>query len=239
MNVVINGSNVGTSTDIDGKFKLTIDYKVDSLQFSYLGYRTIKVATKDLENYKRINMQKVDFNLKEVEVLAGINPAHRLINLLIKNKERNDPEKSTEFSYESYNKLIVTGSFDSSVTAKKDSLHLLDTNTRDAFETFQKMHLFMMESVSERNHIPPDFSKEEVKASRVSGLKHPSFSLIGTQLQSFSFYNTYVSLFGTNYLSPVSNGSIKKYLFVLEDTLFEGIDTVYTVSFRPKKGKFL
>lgn len=237
VNVVIKGSNSGTSTDIDGKFNLRSERAIDSLSLSYIGYQPLVISTLSLSQSGSVALKKVDFRLAEVEILPGENPAHRIIDLVIQNKERNDPEKATEFSYESYNKLVFSGSFDSSITAKKDSLHLLDSNTREAFETLQKMHLFMMESVSERSHIPPDLSKEVVKASRVSGLQHPSFSLIGTQLQSFSFYNTYVSLFGINYLSPVSKGSTNKYLFVLEDTLFEGSDTVYTISFRPRKGK--
>ncbi|MEX2379366.1 MAG: DUF5686 family protein, partial [Vicingaceae bacterium] len=57
-------------------------------------------------------------------------------------------------------------------------------------------------------------------------------------MQSFSLYNDYLSLLGMNYLSPISKGSTSKYLFVLEDTLYQGGDTVFTISFRPQKGKF-
>ncbi len=237
VNVIIPGSHQGTTTDIDGKFSLYSNDSIDSIQFSYVGYKQLKVATPDLLNDPVIEMDQVDFKLAEVEILPGVNPAHRLIELAVKNKDLNNPEKSTEFSYESYNKLVFTGSFDSTVTSKKDSLHLLDSNTREAYETLQKMHLFMMESVSKRDHIPPDLSKEVVVASRVSGLEHPSFSLIGTQLQSFSFYSNYISLFGSNYLSPISKGSINKYLFVLEDTLYDGADTIFTIRFQPRKGK--
>ncbi|MBL7944378.1 MAG: hypothetical protein JNM00_16580 [Flavobacteriales bacterium] len=70
----------------------------------------------------------------------------------------------------------------------------------------------------------------------MSGLKHPEFALLGTELQSFSVYAEEVSLLGQPYLSPVSNVAIDKYLFIIEDTTWAGTDTIFTLSFRPRKG---
>ncbi|MEY3398977.1 MAG: hypothetical protein RL220_1571, partial [Bacteroidota bacterium] len=80
-------------------------------------------------------------------------------------------------------------------------------------------------------------SEETIVASRVSGLKNPEFALLGTQLQSFSFYGESVNILDITYLSPLANGSISKYLFILEDTTYTGSDTVFTISFRPRLGK--
>ena len=98
--------------------------------------------------------------------------------------------------------------------------------------------LFLMESIAERNYIPPHHSKELVTESRISGLKTPFFSLLGTQLQSFSLYEDYVEIYGLNYLSPISKGSINKYLFILEDTLVFWCDTSFIISFCPRKTSF-
>ncbi|MEQ8625054.1 MAG: DUF5686 family protein [Vicingaceae bacterium] len=237
VNIQINNSSRGISTDINGKFKFLGSTKIDSLKFSYLGYDKKTLSKKELQqiNYT-VSLKANAYELEEVEILPGINPAHRIIEAAIENKDINNPEKATEFSYESYNKLVFTGKSDSTIS--QDSISNLDSTDKETIDILKKRHLFLMESVTERNHIPPTHSKEIVVASRVSGLKNPLFSLIGTQLQSFTLYDTYVKLLGGNYLSPVTEGSINKYLFVLEDTLFQGSDTVYSISFRPRKGKF-
>jgi hypothetical protein len=76
-----------------------------------------------------------------------------------------------------------------------------------------------------------------VTESRISGLKTLFFSLLATQLQSFSLYQDYIMIYGINYLSPISKGSTGKYLFVLEDTIFHETDTSFIISFRPQKNK--
>jgi hypothetical protein len=94
-----------------------------------------------------------------------------------------------------------------------------------------------MESVSERKYKLPDKSYEKVIASRVSGLKNPTFSLLASQFQSFSFYNPTIDVIGEKYLNPITTNSINKYLFLIEDTTFNGADTVFIISYRPRKGK--
>jgi len=237
VNVVDPADMRGTTTDIDGKFQLQSETPIEVLRFSYVGYRDKAIQTAKLKAGGVIYLQAQNIQLSEVEILPGINPAHRIINLAIENRDQNNPEKSTEFSYDSYNKLIITAKLDSTILANKDSIEFLDSNTQEHYNFLSSQHIFMMESITERNHIPPELSKEVVKASRVSGLKNPLFSMIGTQMQSFSFYTNYINLFGLNYLSPISKGSISKYLFMLSDTILEGNDSIFVIKFQPRKGK--
>ena len=50
------------------------------------------------------------------------------------------------------------------------------------------------ETFVEKKHIAPDRSKELIKASKMSGLKNPSFMALATKIQSFSFYKTYFQI---------------------------------------------
>lgn len=237
VNVVDPVNMRGTTTDIDGKFKLNSATPIDELSFSYVGYKRKYIRTSGLKKDAIVYLQAQNVQLSEVEILPGVNPAHRIIDLAVANRDQNNPEKSTEFYYESYNKLVITAKLDSAILANQDSIELLDTNLQEAYKFLNNQHIFLMESITERNHIPPELSKEVVKASRVSGLKNPLFSLIGTQLQSFSFYTNYINLFGSNYLSPISKGSTSKYLFMLSDTILEGGDSIFVIKFQPRKGK--
>src|SRR5690606_10191122 len=44
-------------------------------------------------------------------------------------------------------------------------------------------------------------------------------------------------ILGKNYINPIALGGTKRYLFILQDTTIRGVDTVFTISFRPRKGK--
>lgn len=238
VNILFNESNTGVSTDIDGTYKLP-NTNIKTLTFSYIGYKKLSLSIEELKqrNYQ-VTLTKSSYNLEEVVVLPGVNPAHRIINLAIANRDLNNPEKATDFFYESYNKMVFTTPIDTSRETKLDSITVQSAieEKTDSFNLSKV--LFLMESVSERNYFPPDFSKEVVKESRISGLKTPFFSLLGTQLQSFSLYKNQITLYGINYLSPISKGSTSKYLFIIEDTLFSGKDTSFIISFRPRRNKY-
>ena len=117
-------------------------------------------------------------------------------------------------------------------TTKKDSL-----NIKMKGKLLKDSPLFMMESVSERKFITPDISEEIVIGTKVSGFQNPSFASLATDLQPFSFYKDNIKLFDIQYLNPISKGSLNKYRFFIEDTIFQNKDTVYIISFQPKKSK--
>jgi hypothetical protein len=101
-------------------------------------------------------------------------------------------------------------------------------------EFLEKQHLFLMETVSKREYKRPGRNNETVVASRVSGFRDPSFTLLATQLQSFTFYDDFISLLDRNYVNPISRGSTSRYSFILEDSMYtEQDDTLFIISFRP------
>ncbi len=237
VSIAVPATSSGTVSDIDGKFELNIpdeDLK-KGLLFNYVGYEPLNLSLegKDLLHLS-VTLKSKDIQLAEVTVLPGLNPAHRIIEQVTTNRKINNPEKMHSFSYTSYNKMFVTNETD----VNQDSLMLLDTSRLDKVQKFfKRQHLFLTESVSERLYLYPDKNNEKVIASRVSGFKLSPFTLLATQMQSFSFYDDLLNLFDVKYLNPVSEGSTKKYFFLIEDTLYQGKDSVYVISFRPRKNK--
>lgn len=258
VNVVYGEKNLGTSTNIDGYFTFQTLKDEVNLVFSYLGYTTKHLTVNSINQVELLKIELVpsSLNLGEVTIVAGENPAHRIINAVIENREKNNPESLSSFAYISYNKMYFTvdpkmreASYDTikitprtlpkflKYKEKTDSLQA-DTNKTKSLETFfSKQHIFMTETVSERKFLYPDKNQEKVIASRSSGLKQPYFLLLATQLQSFSFYSDIVEVGSKKYLSPVANNATKKYFFQIEDTIFnENNDTVFIISYRPLKG---
>lgn len=236
VNIVANNEKQGTSTGIDGKFTIKSDTKIHELKLSYVGYKP-KVVEVSNNNFLSIELSPTSYKLNTVEILPGFNPAHRIINKVVQNRKKHNPEKSLNFSYQSYNKLYFTAKIDSSILNNPDKISELDTSDQKAIKWLDKQHLFMMESVTERNYKLPDKNFEKVIASRVSGLKNPTFSLLATELQSFSFYNSLLEVGGKTYINPVSKNTTNNYFFYIEDTTYRAKDTVFVISFRPKKNK--
>ena len=235
--VLEKGTTNGTLSDIDGKFSLNLKTGGNQvvLVFSYLGYIT-KELTVDLSKTEalKVQLQNQGVDLSEVIIKPGVNPALRIIKKVSQNRDQNNPEKMNSFSYNSYNKMFVTAD----MSASEDSVKGYDSkDAKGMSKFFQKQHLFLTESVSKREYLLPGRNNEKVMASRVSGFKSAPFTLLATQMQSFSFYDDWVNVFDINYLNPIADIAINKYNYTLEDTLYEGNDSVFIISFQPKRNK--
>jgi hypothetical protein len=247
VNIVFDNEKTGTSTGIDGKFQIE-NSQIKTLTFSYLGYKTKTIDLHNIANKQNIvvSLSPTSFNVDEIVITAGENPAHRIVKLATENRNINRPEHLKSFEYTSYNKMYFT--FDFILINNKDTLRLSDslpktkTHTDSAMMQLQdfnkKQYLFMTESVSKRKFMHPDKNHETILASKVSGFKEHSFALIATQMQSLTIYDDYISILDKNYLSPISKGSTKKYFYKITDTLYnKNNDTVFVIFFRPFKGK--
>ncbi|MCD6090175.1 MAG: carboxypeptidase-like regulatory domain-containing protein [Bacteroidales bacterium] len=233
VNLISDDGHFGTTTDIDGKFSIVLPSRIDSIRFSYLGYETRYILTRNLKGPKTIFVKSIKYNLAEYEVFPGPNPAHRIILNAIRNRDKNNPKKLASFTYTTYDKMVVSVDTTSyaldSVSIKNDSVKALN-------DFFKNKDVFLMETVVEKKFLAPDKSNERVIATKVSGLKDPIIIYLVSQIQSTSFYDEIIQIVGKKYINPISKGSLNKYYFQLEDTLYSGsADTVYTISFRPNR----
>jgi hypothetical protein len=235
VNITYRASGQGTVSNIDGAFRISSPQDIDFLKFSYVGYHPRFIAKEDIRpgEVLVIELDQKAYDIAEVTILPGINPAHRIIRLATNNRKLNNP------SYTSYSKMYFTMDIDSMFRAGTDSSGNDGDSSRQDLEKFlEKQHLFLMEFVSERKFKPPDMNKEVVTASRVSGFRDPSFTMLASQIQSTSFYDELIMIWDKKYLNPISNGSTRKYLFIIEDTMFtEHMDSLFVISYRPLKGR--
>jgi hypothetical protein len=235
VNIVIAGSQQGVSSDIDGHFTVNSDKSFSKLNITYVGYKPVTITVNGEKNIE-IKLEQTSYNLNEVTILPGENPAHRIIRKAILNKDLNNPEKLLSYSYNSYNKFIYTMGDkglkkDTVLTTKRDSVE------QELKKLSEKTNFMLMESVTHKEFKFPADSKETIVASRTSGLKESSIAMLATEIQSFSFYNDVFKLSDKQYINPIAKGTFSRYLFIIEDTLFNGADSVFIISFRPFKGK--
>ncbi|MCD4682767.1 MAG: DUF5686 and carboxypeptidase regulatory-like domain-containing protein [Bacteroidales bacterium] len=233
VNIVINNGRVGGTTDIDGKFSFKYSEEIRFLSLSYVGYESLQYDIKGKIRNLIIRMKKTEYKLPEYVVFPTENPAHRIIKNAVTNLEYNDPEMLPAFSYTNYDKMIFTFELDS--LPMIDTLEV-DTSAIEFRKFLEKHHLFIMESVTERKFMYPDNNYENIIATKIAGFKDPIFIFLLSMMQSTAFYKDRIRIGDKEYINPISKGSIKKYFFLLQDTLYSGThDSVFVISYRPRK----
>lgn len=154
-------------------------------------------------------------SLQEVEVSAGINPADKIIDSVIKYRELNSPYSNSSFKVTQYHKFYVT-------RYHPDSMQL-------------KPYYLLNESVNELYYKRPLREHQKIIASKTSVARNPILSVLLTLSQTFSFYRSdYVEIIGVKYVNPIARGTHKLYNFQLQDTLVSGQDTVFVIAFASK-----
>ena len=117
--VVFEGSTVGTETDMDGRFSLSNDKGLTKLQFRMMGYEPQSYKTEKGKNKKRVTVKMVPRGrtLKAVEITAKKggkkysrknNPAVELVKKVIDHKEKNRIENNNRWRRDVYERLSMS-----------------------------------------------------------------------------------------------------------------------------------
>lgn len=249
VNLIFNGdSRQGTTTDIDGRFRLPADGSVHRLRLSYVGYRDLELLldTVDIRPPWRIVLQPQAYDFQAVEVVAGENPADVIMRKVIRNRRLNDPENLESYRCRTYNKVVLSWLPQQDADQQKltdgkapDSLSpdFREGRLLKMMESAGTHHLFLMESQTERLFRHPADYAETILANKVSGFSEAPFAALANDVQPFSFYQEEVMLLDKAFLNPVSPGSPERYFFYLEDTLYRQRDTIYLITFHPRRQK--
>ena len=248
VNILINDSPFdGGTSNIDGDFLLKSEVPIAALTFTYVGYENLRLGLTPEEANKplQIQLKKTAYELAEAVVVAGENPAHRIIRAAVKNRKRNNPEKLERYECRIYNKLLAnwvpdTNGLSESRQSKGFLKKLKERQYKNIIREAEQAgsrYLMLMESVSERHYKAPDSYARKVLLNRVSGFKQPQIIALVNEFQPFSFYKPFISILDQDYVNPVSPGSTSKYFFQLQDTLYQGQDSIFIISFEPRKGK--
>ncbi|MBP5241679.1 MAG: carboxypeptidase-like regulatory domain-containing protein, partial [Bacteroidales bacterium] len=243
-NVFVDNTPIGTISDISGNFSLTVDDTCKRLHIKCMGYTETYANIPANGRPMVVKLKETVFQLKDVVVKPGINPANRIIQAAIDNKKKNDFQKQDAYSYTSYNRGVIEFAHDEETSARKTAAKLVpkrDT-VKDSFEIFvdeiiDSTYLFFTESVSEYKYKRPDRVSENVIATRTAGTENPIFSIILTQMQSTSFYSSNFNILGVPYINPIRKGTFRRYYFIIQDTTYSGNDTIFGIMFHPRSNK--
>lgn len=235
VNITFNNDlQLGTTSDIDGRFKLEHHSNLVSVQLSYVGYLNKNIALDISDQPLFLEIKKTDLALEEIVVLAGENPAYKIIRKAAENRNSHDPERIPAYTYDSYNKMRVFDQHNDPRKAESGLSH--SATTADSIPSID-FYYTMMEVLSKIQYLAPDKRQETIIASKLSGFKDPTFVTAIAEIQPTSFHKDNFLILDKEYLNPISKGCIKKYEYRLEDTIYQEKDTVYLIRFFPRKNK--
>ena len=233
VNIVVNDGQYGGMSDINGKYEISTNEPIRILKFSCLGYETFETTMES--GRLNVALTPKTFQLGEVTVEAGENPAHRIIDSVMVHKKENNPKSLDSYLYHIYDQMVFT--VDSSNVGKMmDTMHeSAGLNRLDSL--LRKSDLMIMETFSEVLFRAPNHFRQNVLGTKMSGSKDPQVVYLANKMQSSSFYDEVVNIAGTDYVNPISRNSKSHYFFTLESvTPAQGVDSLYVISFHPMRG---
>ncbi|QKG80335.1 DUF5686 and carboxypeptidase-like regulatory domain-containing protein [Tenuifilum thalassicum] len=241
VNVSFKNTAIGTITSDKGEFFLETRSTADTLIISFVGYKTetIKIR-KGVYQELKVELKPDAVELEAVIVKPGESQANRIIRNIIKNKDRNNPEKYT-YSCKSYNKIQVDiNNIDDDIKKRKvfkqfDFIwNYVDTNAVTG-KTY--LPIFITESISDYYHsADPKMEKEIIKATKMSGVNNESVAqFTGKIYQNVNIYDNYINIFDQGLVSPISNSGLLFYKYILLDSMFIGNRWCYQITFKPRR----
>ena len=242
VNVFFTGTTIGMTTDFDGEYYLETREEVTELQASFVGYlpKTVKI-NKGAYNAVDFQLEPQTFDLDEVKVIPGENPAHAILRNVSKNKYRNNPARFEQYYCKTYTKMeLDLTNIKPGFKNKK-----LQKNFGFIFEHMDtsvitgKAYLPVMISEASADYYyrkSPSLSREIVNASRISGIEedYTVAQFTGHLHANVNFYDNYIDIFEVRFASPLSEHGLLFYKYFLVDSLQIDGRKTYKIRFHPK-----
>ena len=199
----------GAITDFNGKYTCVTSKKVDSIQFSYVGYNTLTIAI-PAENRLELTVNLTSSTqLDAVEVVAQKkNPAFRILKEINNHRPQNDPRQLDAYECEVYNKLQfdlnnIGDDFENNKIIKQFDFV---ADYADTLNGKNYLPVLLSESIS--NYYfksSPQQKKETITATRVTGVENLQLGqFTGDMYQNVNIYDTYIGMFGKDFISPIA-----------------------------------
>ena len=237
VSVLLKGTTIGTTTDMDGGFYLTTSSKAREVEVSYLGYVTKSLQVSPGRKFSftvelvptSINLNEVVVKPKKEKYSKKENPAVIFVKKVIANRESNDPRNHDYFQYDQYEKMVFAmNDFQPKKKKEGEKAGKFDFLV-DYVDTLDMGRTIL--PVSEKEKIESVFYRKDPKSEKrlVKGAKSAGvdeiFSRDGIQqflgevFREVNIFQNDIPLFLNRFVSPLSTMGPNYYKYYLLDTL--------------------
>ncbi len=229
--VVIKGTTIGTNSNADGAYSIKLSAGTYDVIYQYIGY---KKETKSITINGDVNLDAAlsddSYQLKEVTVKAGEDPAYEVIRQAIKKRK---------YYLKQVNSYTCTAYIKSLQRLKEVSkaMKKLISVSGEKFDSSMLGVIYLSESESKYFFRKPDDEKEVMFSSKVSG-NNKAFSFNQLSDMKFNFYENLVTIDGLSdrpFISPINENSFLSYRYHLLGTSFEDGKMINKIEVIPKR----
>ena len=238
------GTQVGTTTDTTGYFKISIPERAithDSIVVTYLGYLSQQVAIeRGIEQKITVNLHSTLFaEYEEVTAVAGENPAWKYLRKIIAHKNENNPDNYNSYTSEEYAKIRFDLNNFSDKIKKNILLRPFDyiwENTQMTEDSVSYLPVLITEKLSKHYYQKsPKDEKEIIEGEKTTGIAGPNLVKFTNDLYlTPNVYDNYVTILGKSFPSPLNDNYKMNYKFYLMDSTYTDEGVTYKIRFKPK-----
>ena len=234
--LIFKGTTIGTATDINGHFELTLPERTQMLEIFYLGYKTKQMnISPQYSGRLDIGLSPNDISLQEVTVKPKKekyskkdNPAVEFVKQMIERRKENSPRNKNYYQYDQYEKILIgLNEFEqkSKRNGKASKFNFLNeyVDTLESGTTILPiMEKEKIETILYRKE--PKSEKRIVRGQQSSGVDE-ILAQDGVQqfldevFKDVDIFQNNIPLFLQRFVSPLSNIGPNYYKYYLLDTL--------------------
>jgi hypothetical protein len=232
VSIYIKGSTIGTTSNAEGVYRLTISSGSYKVIYRILGYKatTKNILVEHLNIVVNVQLEDEAMNLKEVTIIAGEDPAYEMIRHAMKMR-KHYLEQVKSYSCDVY----IKGLERVLKHPKKFLGHKITNDDLDLIDTTGIVYL--SESVSRFNFKQQHNIREEMISSKVSGDKQ-GFSYNSASDLLFNFYENLLevqNLSRRGFISPIALQAMLYYKYRFIGDFKENGRTIDKIEVIPKR----
>jgi hypothetical protein len=246
VNVFFKATGIATTTDFEGRYSLEAKNAADTLVAQYMGYTTQKFpVVKGRFQYIDFELKPVSYQLSEVVIVPGLNPAEVLLKKVIDHKGENNKDEYQAYEYEAYTKIqIDANNFTERLKDRgimKPFRFVFENVDTSIINGKAYLPVFFTETMSDVYYRKdPKALREVISASKISGMDNASMAqLLGNSYMKVNLYDNYLEFFEKNFVSPIANFGLAYYKYYLTDSAFIDGSWCYKLNFKPRRSQEL
>lgn len=232
--VMVKGTTHGTNANADGFYTIKLQAGTYELVYQYVGYKK-KIETVVVKDNitKNVSLSSESYELKEVVIKDGEDPAYAVIRQAIK-KRKHYLNEVNAFTCKAYIKGLQR-----LVNFPKKMAKLINTiNTSgEKLDSTLLGVVYLSESETKYHFRKPSDEKEIMFSSKVSG-DNKAFSFNQVSDMKFNVYENLITLDGLSdrpFISPISENALFSYRYKLLGTTFEDGKMLNKIEIIPKR----
>ncbi|WP_299060203.1 DUF5686 family protein [uncultured Polaribacter sp.] len=250
VNIIVKKTTLGTTTDFEGKFSITLKKNNGKIEFSLLGFGSkIEKVTKKT-GFLKIILKEETSQLNEVIIVSRPkkrlrkkeNPAYRILKEVWKHKKKNGLNIFDSYEYKkSFSTEIGLNNLDS-VSLKrvfKENYNFYKKKfpvSQDGVNSYIPIYLKeVITNVYGNNKTNTE--RQDIEAEKTSGVQQNGFAFqkITDAFNEIDVYKNNITIFRKSFVSPISTTGFETYDYVLQDSVIVNNKKTYSIYFFPRR----